>query len=96
MATGADEVPAFNHFGSSSERHNGWTIGAGLEYAFTREVIFGVEYNYIDLESKRHVGTTTAAPFVYVVDVDPGPISTVTARLSFKLGREAPPPAPLK
>ena len=29
--------------------HVGWTAGAGVEYAFTEKVSFGVEYAYVDL-----------------------------------------------
>jgi outer membrane immunogenic protein len=44
--------------GSSSERHSGWTLGTGLEYMVTRNVAFGVEYNFINLQDR----TQTAPP----------------------------------
>ena len=45
------------------EWHNGWTVGGGIEYALTKHLIIGAEYNYIDLLSKTHthkVGTYKA------------------------------------
>jgi outer membrane immunogenic protein len=35
--------------GSSGTTATGWTAGAGLEYAFTRNVTFKAEYLYVDL-----------------------------------------------
>ncbi|HZT47294.1 MAG TPA: outer membrane beta-barrel protein [Hyphomicrobiaceae bacterium] len=71
---------------TSSGRENGWTAGAGLEYALWDHVILGVEYDYIQLNP----GTRTQEP------VGAGPsgthisggvdIQSVTARLSFKFG----------
>ncbi len=52
------------------------------------------EYNWIDLDAKTHIGTDSVGFAPYNVRVDPD-IYTVTARLSFKFGRDAP-AAPLK
>jgi outer membrane immunogenic protein len=82
--------------GGSKERHHGWTIGAGLEYLLAPNVVFGVEYNYINLQARTHKAiasgftnnfgtiTTFATPIEY--RVDPDDIHSVTARLSFKFG----------
>lgn len=82
--------------GSSSERHSGWTLGTGLEYMVTRNVTFGVEYNFISLQDRTQTATATlsenilgtskniTAPITY--RVDPDDIHLVTARLSFKFG----------
>ncbi|MGH6814225.1 MAG: outer membrane protein [Hyphomicrobiaceae bacterium] len=89
---------------SHSERHHGWTVGAGVEYMLTSNVTLGLEYNYIDLQSKRHQGLTSVSgtilpdildiPFTdrrpFIVDVDPDAIHTLWARLSFKFNREEP------
>jgi outer membrane immunogenic protein len=83
--------------GSSSKTHDGWTVGAGLEYMLAKNVILGVEYNYVDLGSERHAGTITCTngtgicPYSttpFATNVDPDGIHTVSARLSFKFGRE--------
>ena len=51
--------------GSDNNFHNGWTLGAGLEYAVTQNVTTKLEYNYVDLERKNFNigGTTTSAGF---------------------------------
>jgi opacity protein-like surface antigen len=77
---------------SSSGRENGWTAGAGLEYALWQHVIIGVEYDYIAF----HPGTRAQTP------VGVGPpntnvtsgvdVQSVTARLSFKFGGWRPEP----
>jgi outer membrane immunogenic protein len=82
--------------GASKERHHGWTIGAGVEYLLAQNVVFGVEYNYINLQAKTHTAiatgfsnnfgtiTTFATPIEY--RIDPEDIHSVTARLSFRFG----------
>ena len=46
---------------SGDDRRNGWVIGGGFEYLFTRNLSFGVEYNFIDLGSVSYAGFTAAA-----------------------------------
>jgi outer membrane immunogenic protein len=79
-------------------RHNGWTIGAGLEYLAAPNLILGLDYSYIDLESNtRTLGCAGACPAPLAnVTVDPNNIHMITGRISFKLGAEAARPAPLK
>jgi outer membrane immunogenic protein len=81
---------------SSSERHNGFVVGAGLEYMITQNVVVGLEYSYTDLEAKTHNGPTSLSvngTALGSVDsrmrVDPDAIHAVTARLSFKFGGPA-------
>jgi outer membrane immunogenic protein len=87
LETSATEVPAFAHSGESHEQHNGWVVGAGVEYLLTPNVVLGVEYNYIDLEARTYRGVDFSNFSTYDVRVDPDAIQTVTARLSFKFGR---------
>jgi outer membrane immunogenic protein len=47
LATGAT-------FDSTSERHNGWFAGGGLEFAVARNATVGVEYLHFDLGSELH------------------------------------------
>lgn len=85
---------------SSSERHHGFTIGGGFEYALTNNVIFGLEYNYVDLGSVTHIGRAkiidingtdeVARHDRFTVKVDPDELHTAMARLSFKFGGDEP------
>jgi outer membrane immunogenic protein len=43
---------SFSSNGGSSSR-TGWTIGGGVEYAFTNNIILGAEYLYYDLGSRH-------------------------------------------
>ena len=77
---------------SSSERQAGLTIGGGFEYALTNGVIFGLEYNRVDLGSATHVGFATVDDdFVTAVPVkvEPDVLHVAMARLSLKFGDEA-------
>lgn len=95
LTEGLSEQPFFTHSVGNDSWHNGWTIGAGFEYAFTRNLIFGLEYNYIDLESRTFSNPDTSGFALTTINVDPSPIQTVMARLSFKFGPDFE-PAPLK
>jgi outer membrane immunogenic protein len=67
--------------GGESNWHNGWTVGGGVEYALTPNWILGLEYNYINLETKSHeLGAGLGG---YTFDVDPR-IQEVLARVSYK------------
>jgi outer membrane immunogenic protein len=71
---------------TSSGRENGWTAGAGIEYALWPHVIVGVEYDYVELNPGNRTQVAVGA----------GPVGThihagldtqsVTARLSYKFG----------
>ncbi|MFT4078140.1 outer membrane protein [Rhodomicrobium sp.] len=45
--------PGYNYSGKEEETRWGWTVGAGLEYAFTSNLSAKVEYNYVDLGDDR-------------------------------------------
>ena len=45
----------------TNERHNGWYVGGGLDYALTSNVILGLEYQHVFLDSEHH--TTRAGGF---------------------------------
>jgi outer membrane immunogenic protein len=87
---------------SSNSRLDGWTAGIGFERMITRNVSFGLEYNYIDLGGTNLSFSGGGGPvtFAAVVDsycpppkpisghLDPDSIHTIMARLSFKFGDE--------
>ena len=62
-------------FSSDRTHTGGWAVGAGVEYAFTNNLIGGVEYLYVDLGEKNILGAGTK------VGTD---FSVVRARLSYK------------
>ena len=41
-------------FGNTSETLNGWTIGAGIDYAFTDNIFGRLEYRYNDFGKKTY------------------------------------------
>ena len=68
--------------GSSSKREDGWNLGAGWEHALTRNVIIGVQYDFIHLDGTNRLNVEKngfANQNHLNVDTD---ISVVTARLS--------------
>jgi outer membrane immunogenic protein len=74
---------------SSGERQAGFTIGGGIEYALTKGVVFGLEYNRVDLGNSTHVGfaTVDGDPVTAVpVRVEPDVLHVAMARLSLKFG----------
>ncbi|MCO5091121.1 outer membrane protein [Bosea sp. (in: a-proteobacteria)] len=60
---------------SDASHTGGWTVGGGLEYAITNNIIAGVEYLYVDLGEKSIMttGAKTGTEF-----------SVVRARLNYK------------
>jgi outer membrane immunogenic protein len=44
--------------GEINDVMTGWTVGAGVDYAFTDNIIFRAEYRYSDF------GSTTQQPFL--------------------------------
>ena len=67
-----------------TKRLYGWTLGAGIEFMATANVVLGVEYDYTNLSGARFTGTdSTTGPF----DVDLGNVATssVLARVSLML-----------
>jgi outer membrane immunogenic protein len=67
------------------ETHHGWTVGGGLEYLLSPNVIFGVEYNFINLGEESH-RTLASDTSLFHVENDVT-VHTVLARLSYKFDR---------
>ncbi|MEZ2332124.1 outer membrane protein [Mesorhizobium sp. RCC_202] len=73
-----------------NEWHNGYAVGAGIDYALTDKVILGVDYTHIDLGSKTSTGNNVfddgslgANPETYKVKAR---ADAVMARLTYKFG----------
>ena len=60
--------------GNNDQSRAGWTLGGGVEYAITNNVILGAEYLYFDLGSKTYYA------YPGVINNIPAPYSTVYAR----------------
>jgi len=75
----------------ASQRENGWTVGGGIESRMVSNIIFGLEYNYVNLSGDRFTGVTggtpPAGPFNF--DIHNLQMQSVTARLSVLLGPNA-------
>src|SRR5262245_52853233 len=73
---------------TSSERHNGWTIGAGLEVAVLKNLSLGLEYNYYDFGAATHSVTTAPVQNLALsIDAD-AQVHTVLARLNYRFGAD--------
>jgi outer membrane immunogenic protein len=73
----------------SSDRHGGWYAGGGFEMFVSRfwmsDVIFGVEYQHIDLRGARHATDDGAGTLTPANDrTMSATVDTVRARLVFK------------
>jgi outer membrane immunogenic protein len=86
-ASSGSPVPGIT--ANASHRDDGWTAGAGWEYRIGRSLVFGVEYDYVNLSGSRFATTTegTLAGLPFHVDADDLHMHTVTARLSILLDR---------
>jgi outer membrane immunogenic protein len=72
--------------GTASETRVGWTVGAGLEYAFAPNWSLGVEYNYVGLDKERN----TFGPLPNVVEDIDQHIHMVTGRINYRFGYGGP------
>ncbi|MDO9299455.1 outer membrane protein [Bradyrhizobium sp.] len=68
--------------GTASETRWGGTVGAGLEYGFTPNWSFGVEYNHIFLDA-RNISFASPAQTVDRIHQD---VDMVTARINYRFG----------
>jgi outer membrane immunogenic protein len=76
------------------ETHNGWTVGAGVEYLISPQIVLGVEYNFMDFGERSHrTFASDATPFAVDTDVS---AQVVLARLSYKFTRDIYVPVPYK
>ena len=74
-----DVVPTAGTY-STSERHSGWTAGAGFEHMISSDVSLALEYDYYGLGAQDHVATQGANSVTQDIDAT---LHTVTARLNW-------------
>jgi outer membrane immunogenic protein len=74
---------------SRTHYRDGWFAGGGVEYALAKNIIFGVEYQHIDLATTFHASSADSfapsPPGVNGRDIGASE-DIVRARLSFKIG----------
>src|SRR5262249_337542 len=83
-------------FDQDSERHDGWYIGGGLDWAFSDHIIVGVEYRHFEFETRNYkeFGVPAGAFPLDNLNLRPD-MDTVTLRTSWKFGGDRS-TAPLK
>jgi outer membrane immunogenic protein len=76
---------------STNQRINGWTLGGGVEMRLFSEVLFGIEYNFIDFPGDRFTAVTGGNPagVPFHADINDIQTQTVVARLSILFGPNA-------
>jgi outer membrane immunogenic protein len=73
---------------ATDDQHvSGWDIGGGIEFMLWPNVVFGVEYLRVDLDSQAF-GLTDGGTFIESVSVDPE-LNIVRARFTVQLNRDA-------
>ena len=75
-ATGAEQD-------TTTAWHNGFELGAGIDYAVHPQLIVGLEYMYIDLGSALHTSAFAPGNPAYDLSAD-AKISTLMARVTWK------------
>ena len=66
-------------------RHDGYTLGAGLEYMLDEHFVLGVGYDFIDLGARTYQVSCAGCAFPIALKVDPGSIHSVMGRLTYKI-----------
>jgi outer membrane immunogenic protein len=77
------------HVLSEEQWRNGWTVGAGLEYAVSQNWTVGAEYDYLDLGSRTWAGFTNFIVMpggISELIRDKLTINAVLGRISYKFG----------
>ena len=70
---------------SGGKTRSGWTIGGGVEYAFTPNWSFKVEYNYVDFGSKNSTLSEASSDRWVTFDVDQK-MHVVKAGVNYRFG----------
>jgi outer membrane immunogenic protein len=78
--------------GRSRRDQGGWFLGGGVDYAFTRNFLIGIEYQHVDLRAVRHLDDYFGCCNITAETRDMrGSLDIIRLRLTYKTA--APPPA---
>lgn len=69
---------------TTSRRHDGYYVGGGIEWAFAKNWIVGIDYRHLELDTEIH----SSVPAGFATKSIDASADIVAARLTFKLGRE--------
>lgn len=70
---------------TDNQTHHGWTIGGGIEYLASENLILGIEYNFYDFGAEDYGRRLPDFDTDRLVENDVD-LHTVTARVSYKFG----------
>jgi len=77
-----DQAPMANASGASG---SGFVVGAGIEYAATKNIVLGLEYDYYGFKVPDQNGVNTPAFVVQNITNNSYNVQALTARVSFLL-----------
>jgi opacity protein-like surface antigen len=80
--------PTLTLFETASTRNNGWYIGGGVEWLVSPGWTVGVEYRHYDFDVDTTQAFSPSGSPTFLRTIDPT-TDSVTARVSWKWGREA-------
>jgi len=81
---GVPPAPNANPVTLTSTGHGGWYLGAGVDYALTKNWLLGLEYQRVELDAEGHcVGGNCNVPSILNRNVDLS-ADIVRARISYK------------
>ena len=72
--------------GTHRDRHDGWFIGGGIEYALTSNWLIGIDYKHLELGNEIHPPLAGPPGFGFNRRIE-ADLDIVTLRLSFKFDR---------
>ena len=85
--TQSDEVPSYDHIGTSNARQNGYLLGLGYDRhlnILNKNIILGVNYDHYEFNDKTQIGQDLSGYIsTYNVNVDPS-FDSLMLKLSYK------------
>lgn len=68
------------NFDTTSERHDGWALGVGVDYALNKNFTVGLNYTRVELDTSLHTSPVSSINDRNIIDPE---LDVVTARLSY-------------